>query len=49
MTPPLYRATGVVLLLELLLLVVPNFILEAVFEFPDVLRQPAEDVLTLFR
>lgn len=49
MNPSAYRLTGAVLLAELLLLVVPNFVLEAVFEFPDILRQPAEDVLTLFR
>lgn len=49
MNPAAYRVTGLVLLAELLLLVVPNFVLEAVFEFPDILRRPADDVLTLFR
>ena len=48
-SPSVTRVTGAVLLLELLLLVVPNFVLEAVFEFPDILRQPADYVLTLFR
>ncbi len=49
MNPSVTRVTGLVLLAELLLLVVPNFILEAAFEFPDILRRPAGEVLELFR
>lgn len=49
MNPSVTRVTGLVLLAELLLLVVPNFILEAVFAFPDILRRPAGEVLELFR
>ena len=42
------RATAVLLLLESLLATVPFFILNAVFEFPDILREGADRVLPLF-
>ena len=42
------RTTAVLLVLESLLATVPFFVLGAVFEFPDILRKGADEVLPLF-
>lgn len=47
-TKVLGRVTGSLLVLESLLATVPFFVLGAVFEFPDILRKGADEVLPLF-
>ena len=46
---PLYVATGLALAVHAALMTYCFFTLQAVFEFPDILRKPAPHVLALFR
>jgi hypothetical protein len=46
--PQLNKLTALLLILEFILVSVPFFVLQAVFDFPDILRQPADTALRLF-
>jgi hypothetical protein len=43
-----HRATAVLLLAQVAILIGGYFVLQAAFDFPDILREPAADRLTLF-
>jgi hypothetical protein len=45
---PLRRWAAALLILEVLLVVIPSFVLQAAFDFPDILREPADVALARF-